>query len=142
MKMIRLKAISLSMPWAHLVADDLKPLETRTWTTKHRGPLVICAAKTPDLTARPLGGEIIERAASLWRREDLGHALAIARLVDCRLMTTADELRACFGVTPGRRVFELEDIQKFSAPFPVKGMLGIFEVDIPLALLPPSYQSL
>lgn len=43
-----MKAISLHQPWAQLVALGLKHYETRSWSTKHRGPLAIHAAKRKD----------------------------------------------------------------------------------------------
>jgi hypothetical protein len=39
------KAISLQQPWATLVAMGLKQVETRSWSTKHRGRLAIHATK-------------------------------------------------------------------------------------------------
>lgn len=41
-----MKVISLWQPWASLVALGAKEYETRSWTTTHRGPLAIHAAKT------------------------------------------------------------------------------------------------
>ena len=38
-------AISLWEPWASLMATGAKTIETRGWATRHRGPLLICAAK-------------------------------------------------------------------------------------------------
>lgn len=40
-----MKALALTQPWASLVACGAKQVETRTWSTKHRGPLLIYAAK-------------------------------------------------------------------------------------------------
>jgi hypothetical protein len=40
-----MKAISLWQPWASLMAMGLKKIETRSWPTKYRGPLLIHAAK-------------------------------------------------------------------------------------------------
>jgi activating signal cointegrator 1 len=43
------KALSLWQPWASLVALGVKTLETRSWSTSHRGPLAIhAAAAVPD----------------------------------------------------------------------------------------------
>jgi len=135
-----MKAISLSQPYAHLIAEGVKTLESRTWTTKYRGPLLICAALKPNLAARDFQSEVADRAASLWRPADLGHAVAVARLVNCRPMTLADEVKACCLVTPGRYVFELADIIKLDRPFPVKGMLGLFRPPFPPDALPESYR--
>lgn len=40
-----MKAITLTQPWATLVAIGAKRVETRTWSTRYRGPLAIHAAK-------------------------------------------------------------------------------------------------
>ena len=39
-----MKAITLTQPWATLVAIGAKRIETRSWATKYRGPLLIHAA--------------------------------------------------------------------------------------------------
>jgi hypothetical protein len=45
-----MKCLSLHQPWASLLAHGKKRVETRSWAIKHRGPLLIHAAKrwTPD----------------------------------------------------------------------------------------------
>lgn len=40
-----MKALTLTQPWATLVAIGAKRIETRSWDTKYRGPLAIHAAK-------------------------------------------------------------------------------------------------
>lgn len=40
-----MKAITLTQPWATLVAIGAKRIETRGWSTSYRGPLAIHAAK-------------------------------------------------------------------------------------------------
>lgn len=40
-----MKAITLHQPWATLMAIGAKRIETRSWSTQHRGPLAIHAAK-------------------------------------------------------------------------------------------------
>jgi activating signal cointegrator 1 len=40
-----LKALTLTQPWATLVAIGAKRIETRSWRTSYRGPLAIHAAK-------------------------------------------------------------------------------------------------
>lgn len=40
-----MKAITLTQPWATLVAIGAKKIETRVWRTDYRGPLAIHAAK-------------------------------------------------------------------------------------------------
>jgi hypothetical protein len=38
------KVLSLTQPWATLMALDAKKIETRSWTTSHRGPIAIAAS--------------------------------------------------------------------------------------------------
>lgn len=40
-----MKAITLTQPWATLIAIGAKKIETRSWGTSYRGPLAIHAAK-------------------------------------------------------------------------------------------------
>lgn len=40
-----MKAITLTQPWATLVAIGAKRIETRSWSTNYRGPLAIHAGK-------------------------------------------------------------------------------------------------
>lgn len=48
-----MKAITLTQPWATLVAVGAKKIETRSWATAYRGPLAIHAAKGLG----PVGGK-------------------------------------------------------------------------------------
>lgn len=49
-----MKAITLWQPWAQLVAVGAKRLETRSWSTKYRGPLAIHAGKAITNVERAL----------------------------------------------------------------------------------------
>jgi hypothetical protein len=42
---MKIKALSLWQPWATLMAEGIKKVETRSWTTDYRGPLAIHATK-------------------------------------------------------------------------------------------------
>ena len=106
-----MKALSVKQPWANLIAAGDKTIETRRWTTEYRGDLLIVSSKTPKI-------------------EPAGYALAIVRLTDCRPMIARDQLEACCEVYPDAYAWVLKDICKID-PFPVKGQLGIFDVDYP-----------
>jgi hypothetical protein len=41
-------ALSLKQPWATLLAHGRKTIEIRRWNTKHRGKILIHAARIPD----------------------------------------------------------------------------------------------
>ena len=40
-----MKVLSVCQPWAWLLVNGLKDVENRTWTTRHRGPLLIQASQ-------------------------------------------------------------------------------------------------
>jgi len=106
-----MKAISVKQPWASMIARGEKTIETRTWTTKYRGPLLICSSKKPFI-------------------QPSGCAIAICELIDCRPMTEADEQAAHCHTYPGAWAWALAHIKPIE-PFRVKGQLGIFEVEWP-----------
>lgn len=54
-----MKALTLTQPWATLIAIGAKQIETRSWTTRYRGPLAIHAGKGLG----PVGGSV-----GLWNR--------------------------------------------------------------------------
>jgi len=104
-----MKALSIKQPWANMIASGEKTIETRTWSTEYRGPLLIVSSKNPPI-------------------QPAGHALAVAKLIDCRPMTKEDEEEACCELYSNACSWVLTNIKKIK-PFPVKGQLGIFEVD-------------
>lgn len=104
-----MKAISLKQPWANYVASGQKTVETRKWTTRYRGKILIVSSKSPNIPPA-------------------GCAVAVAEIVDCRPMVKSDEKEAMIQVYPQAYSWILKDIRKIN-PFPVKGQLGIYEVD-------------
>ncbi len=100
-----MKAISIKEPWASLIKNGLKDIETRTWATKYRGPLLLCASKYP-------------------KSDISGHAFAKCNLVAIRPMLATDKKRACCEIYPKAQAWILKDIEIIT-PFPVKGQLGI-----------------
>jgi hypothetical protein len=107
----RIKALSVRQPWANMIADGRKTIETRKWATAYRGPLLIVSSARPAI-------------------EPAGQAVAIADLVDCRPMAKEDERAAGCETYPSAQAWVLENVRKIE-PFPVKGSLGLFEVEMP-----------
>lgn len=102
-----MKALSLRQPWASLIADGRKTIETRTWRTRYRGPLAIHASARPyaDL---PTGGII-----------------AVAWLYGCRAMEESDEEDACIALFDGAYAWLLANVQPMPL-IPCKGRLGLW----------------
>lgn len=106
-----MKAISLKQPWANLVAEGKKTIETRKWKTSYRGELIICSSKKPNIYPA-------------------GYAIAKVELYDIKPMTKKDEENACIKVYPKAQAWYLKSIKKIK-PIPVKGSLGIFDLELP-----------
>ena len=104
------KAISLKQPWANLVASGKKTIETRKWSTNYRGDLVICSSQKPKI-------------------DPAGYALCIVELYDVRPMEKKDEKKACVKVYPRAHSWFLRNLRPIK-PFPVKGSLGIYNLEI------------
>jgi hypothetical protein len=126
-----LKAISVKQPWTNLIVRGFKSIETRTWPTKYRGQIVICSSLQADKAALELYRPHAEKfgAISPITAEPAGMALCIAELYDCQRMIEAHERAALCHVYPGAYSLFLRNIQVFE-PFPVKGKLGIFEIEV------------
>lgn len=105
-----MKAISVKQPWASMIAQGEKTIETRTWPTKHRGDLLIVSSKRPTFPGLPTG-----------------KALCVVRLFDCHPMTADDESEARCSCYDGAWAWCL-DHRRWIMPFAVKGALSFYEV--------------
>jgi hypothetical protein len=121
-----MKAISLHQPWASLIAEGRKTIETRRWQTSHRGPLLICSTKLP----------IVQNVLGLPKVEYLptGQALCVAEVVDCRRMLKSDQEAALVSYQSKLWAWELKDVRPIE-PFEVRGYQRLYEVDDNLVLV-------
>ena len=102
-----IRGLSIKQPWADMIASEEKIYETRTWKTSYRGYVLIVSSKIPA-------------------NEGLaGHALCVARIIDCRRMTVEDEDGACCYIYHKANVFVLQDVRRVK-PFRVRGGLGLY----------------
>lgn len=118
------RVLSLCAPWSLWVRLKLKGLETRTWATKYRGQVLIHESQRLDEVAM-LANQRREQPRPTTPRYR-GMVIAIADLVDCRMMMPGDVEAACCDWEPGRYVFQLENVRPV-VPVPIKGALGIFK---------------
>src|SRR5690348_6608283 len=91
-----MKALTLTQPWASLVAIGAKRIETRSWSTSYRGPLAIHAAKgfpksAQEFTQVPPVSVLFGRHYEYPR----GVVLATCRLVNCVPTQTLLREAAC-----------------------------------------------
>lgn len=132
-----LKALTLTQPWATLVAIGAKRIETRSWSTRYRGPLAIHAARGFPRDAFDLCRvEPFRTALSAQAVFPRGEVVATCNLVDCLptgalnvlypALDTPQE-RAFGDFTPGRWAWVLEDVKILTEPIPAKGALSLWE---------------
>lgn len=112
-----MKCLSVKNPWAALIANRLKTIELRTWSTSYRGPLLIIS--TMRIATSP--------AAAKWHRWSDGnpYVVAIANLVDCRPSTHFDADDACCKPS-GEFAWVLEDAEQLTSPPHQKGRLSLY----------------
>ena len=140
-----MKALTLTQPWATLVALSAKKIETRSWSTQYRGPMAIHAAKGFPRQARELCLQEPFRSAlkKVLSAPDaidelpLGKVVALCVLKYCIPITAAQARGAerAFGdYSAGRYAWLLTDIRKLKTPIAVRGALGLWTLDMDLPL--------
>jgi len=113
-----MKCLSLRQPWASLVAAGRKTIEVRSWCTRYRGPVVICASARPRCPPLPAG-----------------KAVCVVELIDVRPLTADDLPAACLDQIEPEGLFAwvLCGAVPLPEPFgPIRGRLKLF--DPPAAL--------
>lgn len=128
------KALTLSQPWATLVALGVKRIETRSWRTSHRGRLLIHAAagkSDRNLEWRLAARKVIPSDLT-GPGMPLGAFVAIAQLVDIVRIPEdwqpSDALEAELGdYRAGRFAWMLSDVFPLVPPAPARGALGLWD---------------
>jgi hypothetical protein len=124
-----MKALTLTQPWATLVAIGAKQIETRSWRTFYRGPLAIHAAKS--LPAWQFRDVLEAHGINGFMELPLGAVIATCSLVECERITPGNIPAAPevdFGdYTIGRWAWHLSDVKALIEPVPVRGSLGLWE---------------
>lgn len=135
-----MKALTISQPWAELIASGEKWVENRTWKAPESAfgkPLAIHAGSgTQYLTKKELQGYTT------------GAIVATCILVVCVDLENRtwkdDELLDKYGITWGRVCFHdycegpiawvLTEIRRCAEPYPINGKQGLWEFDASLAV--------
>jgi len=130
-----MKALTLTQPWASLVAAGLKLVETRTWHTSYRGQLAIHAARDWPPWARGFA-ETELGPGRLLSPIPRGAVLCVVELADMRrteeIAAAVSALERHYGnFAPGRWawVFKPGSLFVFDPPVPASGRQGLWEMD-------------
>lgn len=71
-------ALSVRQPFAEQIASGKKKIEYRSWTTNHRGPLLICASAQVHDSIKEKGGKALRDAMLL----PMGVTVCLVDVVD------------------------------------------------------------
>ena len=127
-----MKVLSIKEPFATLIKEKKKSIETRSWKTSYRGELYIHASisKVPEkLKEREAIKEVLEEFPL-----NYGHIICKCNLVDCVYMTKeyVEYMKENSSEYPygeykeGRYGWVLEDVVPLEKPIPAKGNLNIW----------------
>lgn len=116
-----MKALSVKQPWSSLIGSGQKPVENRSWRTRYRGPLLICAGALPDKDA---AAALAAQGLPQPLEAPLGVAICVVDLVDVMRDHSSP------WAWPGQWHWILENARPV-APLAVKGQLGLFDVAVP-----------
>ncbi len=129
-----MRVITLQEPWASLIGEGIKVIETRSWPCKQFGELYIHAGTTkiPSNDKR-------KNSLAKWLKGPLHYGTIFAKcnFSDCILITEefANHIKAtnprcylCGDYTPGRYAWILTDIELIE-PIKKSGKLGIWYYD-------------
>lgn len=124
-----MKALSLTQPWATLVVTGAKQVETRSWSTRYRGPLYIHAAKGFPKYAKDFAREHYGNPAVL---PYIVHGAIIGRvyLLDVRpteyMLSRISQKERLYGdYASGRFAWILTNAEVLE-PMPCRGALGLW----------------
>ena len=132
-----MKVISLTEPYATLIKNGVKEIETRSWKTSYRGLLYIHASSTKIPNAWKNNVELMSLVDI--NNLNFGKILCSCELIDCVYMTEQfienikkenyyEYISGVYKV--GRYAWILKDIKVLDEPICVKGHLGIWNYEI------------
>ena len=131
-----MKVLSIIEPWATLIKEKKKYIETRTWKTSYRGELYIHASKKKI----NIKDEHITDLLDLIPNVEMGYGKIICRckLVDCiyidenfkEEISKNEQEYLCGDFNIGRYAWILENIVPLEKTIEAKGQLNIWNYDI------------
>jgi hypothetical protein len=132
-----MKVLSLTQPWASLICLGVKKMETRSWLTAYRGPLLIHASKSYPGWAKecersePFYSALRPHGIYAYPELKCGHIIGRCILKNCISTEAVEELNETereFGdYSANRYAWILEDGQFLPQPIQAKGSLGLWE---------------
>ena len=131
-----MKVLSLIEPWATLIKEGKKVIETRSWKTSYRGELYIHASSKKIKRSDEHTIELLKLIPNV----PMGYGTIICKckLVDCIYMDQEflDKIQKdqqeflCGEYSLGRYAWILEDVEALTEPISANGHLNIWNYDV------------
>lgn len=131
-----MKCLSLTEPYATLIKEKKKFIETRSWKTKYRGELYIHASATKIPKEWRQNKELMDLVYD--KNFNYGNIICKCKLVDCVYMDQdyVDMMKdnnyqeyICGVYEVGRYAWILEDVEVLDVPIKTKGHLGVWNYE-------------
>lgn len=131
-----MKVLSIKEPFATLIKNNKKNIETRNWKTNYRGELYIHASISKIKKEVKERKELMELASD--DEMSYGNILCKCELVDCIYMTDdfIDDIKInnyqeyiCGYYEVGRYAWILKNIEPLEKCIPARGKLGIWNYE-------------
>lgn len=133
---MEIKVLSIIEPWATLIKEGKKRIETRSWKTSYRGELYIHASSKLIDKSNPNLPNLLSLIPNT--PMSYGNIICKCRLVDCvymdkefikRIQLDSQEFM-CGDYKIGRYAWILDDIEELKEPIPAKGHLNIWNFNV------------
>ena len=130
-----MKVLSLTEPYATLIKNGIKTIETRSWKTNYRGKLYIHASST-KISKEYRENKDLMNLVDI-NNLNYGYIICSCELVDCIEMTDdfiekvkLDNEEYISGIyARGRYAWILKNIEILDKPIKAKGHLGIWNLE-------------
>lgn len=128
-----MRVLSIKEPFASLIANNIKKIETRSWKTNYRGEIYIHASLTMTSKKKLENRKELQKLVNTIDTNP-GYILCKANLKDCIYMTKdfINEIKKnhkeyiCGHYEIGRYAWILDDIEILKDKIKAKGKLGIW----------------
>lgn len=131
-----IKVLSIIEPWAKLIKEKKKYIETRTWKTSYRGELYIHASKKKINIKDEHITDLLDLIPNVERV--YGKIICSCKLVDCiyidekfkEEISKNKQEYLCGDFNIGRYAWILEEVVPLEKPIEAKGQLNIWDYEI------------
>ena len=130
-----MKVLSIQEPYASLIANGYKYIETRSWKTKYRGEILIHASLGKKLMSKIDDPDVIKIINNI--NMNYGKIICKADLIDCIYMdenfidkikeNVEEEKLGIYEI--GRYAWILDNIEIIKNPIEAKGKLNLWEYE-------------